>query len=55
MALFIDRRSKEYPLKHDYEIKGPNSNTYTQWVLDQFPRVKLKLPINAFGKDYKIA
>lgn len=33
-----------------YKLTGPNSNTYTQWVLNKFPEWDIKLPWNAFGK-----
>lgn len=33
---------------------GPNSNTFTQWVIEKAGLVdKAKLPWNAFGKNYK--
>ena len=54
LALFIEEKSDSYPLKDAYLFKGPNSNTYMQWVLDKFPASTLKLPFNAFGKRYKI-
>jgi Protein of unknown function (DUF3750) len=45
---------KEYPHLHVYKImNGPNSNTFTQWVLNQFPEAELKLPFIAWGKRYK--
>lgn len=34
-------------------VRGPNSNTFTQWVTNQFPEAQLKLPINAWGKAYR--
>jgi hypothetical protein len=42
-----------YPYCDSYSVTGPNSNTYVQWVLNQFPDSGLKLPCNAFGKHYK--
>ena len=54
MALFIEEKSLSYPLKHVYSLTGPNSNTYTQWILDKFPDSGLKLPFNAFGKGFII-
>lgn len=43
-----------YPYIHTYNMaKGPNSNTFTQWVIDQFPESNLKLPLSARGKKYK--
>jgi len=54
MANFILKKSKEYPFRNKYKMyPGPNSNTYTQWVLNYFPNSGLKLPINAFGKNWK--
>lgn len=54
LALFIEKNSSSYPLKDIYQFRGPNSNTYMQWVLDKFQNSGLKLPLNAFGKGYKI-
>lgn len=31
---------------------GPNSNTYVQWIINQLPNVKIKLPKNALGKNF---
>lgn len=45
--------SRDYPFKARYNLFGPNSNTYAQWILDQFPEAGLKLPWNAIGKGYK--
>ncbi|MCH8520050.1 MAG: DUF3750 domain-containing protein [Nanoarchaeota archaeon] len=58
LSLFILDRSWEYPFLDEYEgypSQGPNSNTYTSWVLRQFPRVeqKLVLPSTAHGKDFQ--
>lgn len=51
---FIENSSHSYPYCNFYKLTGPNSNTYTQWILDKFPEFKVKLPWNAFGKNYKI-
>lgn len=49
-----EKNAKEYPHKNKYVLwPGPNSNTFTQWVLNQFSEIKNKLPWNAFGKNYK--
>jgi hypothetical protein len=48
----IEKSSETYPYCYQYSLTGPNSNTYVQWVLDQFPESKLHLPWNAFGKNY---
>ena len=45
---------KSYPEKDRYRfILGPNSNFFTQWVIDQVPECELTLPWNAWGKGYK--
>lgn len=33
-----------------YKLTGPNSNTYTQWILEKFPEWNIQLPWSAFGK-----
>lgn len=52
MALFIEDSPNTYPYTNFYKLLGPNSNTYAQWVLDQFPESGLSLPWNAFGKNH---
>ncbi len=52
MSDFIARSRETYPFYHDYFLTGPNSNTYTQWVLDRFPEFPARLPKNAFGRRY---
>ncbi|MCK5457971.1 MAG: DUF3750 domain-containing protein [Melioribacteraceae bacterium] len=54
IAFFIDEFSNSYPLKTEYFMTGPNSNSYMQWILNKFPEAKLKLPLNAIGKGYNI-
>lgn len=49
---FIERESPKYKYKDNYSLFGPNSNTYTQWILNNFSETKLKLPFRAFGKNY---
>lgn len=53
LADFIEAAALEYPYRDTYRLIGPNSNTYIQWILDAFPTSGLKLPWNAFGKDFK--
>lgn len=50
MAACIECSGETYPYCRTYSLLGPNSNTYVQWVLDQFPESGLHLPWNAFGK-----
>ena len=54
LAEFIEVNSNSYPLKNKYILIGPNSNTYIQWVLNRFPKVDFKLPLNAIGKNFKL-
>lgn len=34
---------------------GPNSNTFTQWIVNQVPEARLTLPWNAWGKSFPIS
>jgi hypothetical protein len=52
MIACIEDSPNTYPFCHQYAYTGPNSNTYVQWALDQFPDSKLALPWNAFGKRF---
>ena len=54
MINFIKKSYLTYKYINDYKmLPGPNSNTYPQWVLDNFPNVKIKLSRKALGKNYK--
>ena len=50
----IESSKKIYPYNNKYFLTGPNSNTYAQWILNNFPQFKVRLPSNCFGKDYII-
>ena len=52
MAGLIESSPQEYPYCDTYSLKGPNSNSYVQWVLNHFPHSGLRLPWNCFGKNY---
>lgn len=52
MRACIESSPHTYPHRDTYALRGPNSNTYVQWVLDQFPECNMKLPWSAFGKSY---
>lgn len=52
MIDFIEASSSSYPYCKIYKLLGPNSNTYAEWVIKNFPQSKLKLPKNAYGKNY---
>jgi hypothetical protein len=54
MVTFINTQAYHYPHVSDYNmVFGPNSNSFTQWFLDQFPRVTT-LPRMAHGRSYKV-
>ena len=49
----IRRAVAEYPYKDEYRTwPGPNSNTFTAYVLRRVPVLKADLPPTAIGKDY---
>lgn len=49
MADLIEASPEAYPYCDRYSLKGPNSNTYVEWILAQFPESNLRLPWNSFG------
>ena len=49
----IVRAVEAYPYQRSYRIwPGPNSNTFTAFVLRQVPELRVDLPAHAIGKDY---
>lgn len=49
----IDRAARAYPYAGEYAVwPGPNSNTFTAYVLRAVPELKADLPPTAIGKDY---
>lgn len=49
----IEDAVKAYPYSGAYRAwPGPNSNTFTAWVLRHAPEVRVDLPPTAIGKDY---
>lgn len=53
IVIFMKDHSSHYPFKELYRsYQGPNSNTYTAWILSKFPEAGIQLPWNAFGKNY---
>jgi len=49
----IDRAAHTYPWAGEYTTwPGPNSNTFTAWVLRAVPELEADLPPTAIGKDY---
>ena len=44
---------RDYPFAGQYRLwPGPNSNTFTAYVLRQAPELRVDLPPTAIGKDY---
>lgn len=54
MSEFIEKSPVSYPYYNKYHWRGPNSNTYTQWIIDNFSEFNGKLPWRAIGKKYII-
>jgi hypothetical protein len=49
----IDKAAHAYPWAGEYTTwPGPNSNTFTAWVLRAVPELEADLPPTAIGKDY---
>ena len=49
----IEAAVKEYPYPDRYHIwPGPNSNTFTAFLLRKVPELRVDLPPTAIGKDY---
>ena len=49
----IDAAAMAYPYADQYRVwPGPNSNTFTAFVLRQVPELRTDLPPTAIGKDY---
>ena len=49
----IDRLARSYPWASEYSVwPGPNSNTFTAWILRSVPELGADLPPTAIGKDY---
>ncbi len=49
----IEHAVASYPYAGEYTVwPGPNSNTFTAWVLRQVPELAAQLPATAIGKAY---
>jgi hypothetical protein len=49
----IEAAAKTYPYAQEYSAwPGPNSNTFTAWILREVPELRADLPPTAIGKDY---
>jgi len=49
---FIEKSKESYTYLNTYFPTGPNSNTYVNWILKNFPEFKIKLPWGCIGKNY---
>jgi hypothetical protein len=49
----IEAAAKDYPYPDRYHVwPGPNSNTFTAFILRRVPELRVDLPPTAIGKDY---
>jgi Protein of unknown function (DUF3750) len=49
----IEKAARDYPWSGEYKLwPGPNSNTFTAWILRAVPELRVDLPPTAIGKDY---
>jgi hypothetical protein len=49
----IEAAAKTYPFAQEYSAwPGPNSNTFTAWIMREVPELRADLPPTAIGKDY---
>jgi len=50
----VDAAARDYPWKTTYKaFPGPNSNTFTAWVVKRVPALELDLPFSAIGSGYE--
>lgn len=50
----IDAAARSYPWKDTYQaFPGPNSNTFTAWIIGQVEELDVQLPFAAIGSGYK--
>ncbi|MEI8130457.1 MAG: DUF3750 domain-containing protein [bacterium] len=52
IARYIETTPTTYPFRDEYFATGPNSNTYAEWILKQFPAWSISLPWNSLGKQF---
>jgi len=54
MIPHIEAAIKSYPWPHTYRVwPGPNSNTFLAHIGREVPALKLDMPANAIGKDFR--
>lgn len=50
----IHRAAMSYPYPDEYRpFPGPNSNTFTQWLITHVPELEVELSLRAIGKSYR--
>lgn len=50
----IEAAARSYPWPDRYKaFPGPNSNTFTAWVINKVPQLKVDLPFSAIGSGYE--
>ena len=53
LIMVVDKAAHAYPWKTMYKVfPGPNSNTFTAWIVKQVPELNLNLPFSAIGSGY---
>jgi len=50
---FIENSKDTYKQKETYNFLGPNSNSYIQWIINNFPESNFKLSKNSIGRNFK--
>lgn len=53
IAHILESSPQTYPYTEHYSLFGPNSNSFASWVLQRAPSWKVRLPRNAFGKNFQ--
>ncbi len=49
----VDSAAKKYPWPDTYKaFPGPNSNTFTAWIINQVKGLNLELPFSAIGSGF---
>ena len=49
----VEKLAQNYPYKSEYTMfPGPNSNTFTKWMICSIPEINLRLSERAIGKGY---
>lgn len=53
MIEHIEQAARAYPWSQTYTaFPGPNSNTFTAWVIKSVPGLEVRLPFSAIGSGY---